>query len=152
MEIREIYVLCKERSKKLVFEFLDRFFPEREASSEDYPYPEYSDDPECVYDDCDELFEVLENNTEESYSVYWDSTNDGEVKNAMVFFTEDGGMIVGIAVECDDCGVWLKKLSEVVEGEYGYVSFDSPPPETRKDFIMYCKNSDQVKLMAGDVV
>lgn len=152
MELIEIYVLCKERTKRLVSKFLDELLPSREEMAEDYPYPEYSDEPECVYDASDELVQVLEENKSESYSVYWDNTGDGVVKNAMTFFTEDGCMIVGIAVPGDEVEHWLNELSEIVGGQYGYVGFDAPPPETREEFIQLCKESDQVRLIAGEVV
>ncbi|MFS1523877.1 hypothetical protein ACL7TT_07155 [Microbulbifer sp. 2304DJ12-6] len=152
MEIIEIYILCKNRSKKLVFEFLDKFLPNREASAEEYPYPEYVDQPEHVYSDVAELMAVLDSNEDESYSLYWDSTDNAKVKNAMVFYTVDGGLIVGIAVEDDHREAWLNKLSNLVGGEFGYVSFEMPPPETVQEFIEYSEKSDQVRLISGNIV
>ena len=152
MEIREIYVLCKERSEKLAIDFLNKLLPEREAVAENYPYPEYSDDPKYIYDDSEELIKVLERNENESYSLYWNDSSDGEVKSAMIFFTEDGGMIAGITIPYDDGDAWLSKLSDIVGGKYGYVSFDSPPPETRVEFIACCEKSDQIRLVGGEVV
>ncbi|WHI53283.1 hypothetical protein P3339_11180 [Microbulbifer sp. MLAF003] len=150
MELIEIYVLCKERTKKLVLRFLDELLPSREEVAEDYPYPEYSDEPECVYDTSDELLQVLEKDESASYSVYWDGTGNSVVKSAMSFFTEDGCMIAGITVPADGSESWLNKLSELVGGEYGYVGFDSPPPDTREEFIQMCKGSDQIRLVAGE--
>ncbi|WP_240220540.1 hypothetical protein [Rheinheimera hassiensis] len=152
MEIIEIYILCKERSKKLVLEFLDKLLPNRDTSAEDYPYPEYDDEPEHVYDDIYDLMVVLDDNKNESYSLYWGATDSAEVKNAMVFYTADGGLIAGIAVEDGDREAWLKRLSKLVGGKFGYVSFDSPPPETTQDFIAYCESSDQIRLVAGNVI
>ena len=151
METIEVYVLCKKRSQSLAVEFLDRFLPVRKASSTHYPFPEHSDNPEYVYDDSEALFKALEEHTEASYSVYWDNEVDGDVKNAMIFFTEDGGMVAGLAVACEAAGHWLIEVSEVVGGVYGYVSFDSPPPETQEAFVFHCKNSDQVKLIEGEL-
>jgi hypothetical protein len=154
MEIIEIYVLCKERTKKLVLEFLESVLPNRKEVAENYPYPEYADEYEHIYEDFETLLEALEINTRETYSLYWDSANHGEVRSAMVFFTEDGYMIAGITV-ADDTERrknWLNKLSRIVDGEYGYVSFDTPPPLTSREFIDYCEKSDQVRLISRSIV
>jgi len=152
MELVEIYVLCKDRSKALVLAFLEHFLPNREEVAEDYPYPEYADSPKHVYDDCEEILGVLEQDKNESYSLYWDDTSNGEVRSAMVFYTEDASMIAGVTVASGKEEAWLRKLSDCLGGGYGYVGFDAPPPETKAEFIDLCESTDQTRLIGGELV
>lgn len=149
MELVEIYVLCRDRSKSLIFEFLNRFLPNRKELSEDYPYPEYADDPIYVFDNSEKIIEKLEQDKYESYSLYWGNTDGGEVNSAMIFFTKDGGMIAGITVADGEEVSWFEKLSRLLGGEYGYVSFDQPPPERTSEFINFCIRTDQKRMISG---
>jgi hypothetical protein len=58
-------------------------------------------------------------------------------------------MIAGITVADGEEEKWLKKLSKSLGGEYGYVSFDQPPPETTSQFINVCIGTDQKRLIFG---
>ena len=152
MDLVEIYVLCKGRSQVLVLTFLEHFLPNREEVAEDYPYPEYADIPKHVYDDHKEIIGALEKDINKSYSLYWNDTSDGDIRSAMIFFTEDAGMIAGITVAAGEEGAWLKKLSDCLGGRYGYVGFDAPPPETKAEFIDFCKSTDQTRLIDGKLL
>lgn len=152
MELVEIYVLCKDRSKALALAFLEQFLPNRKAVAEDYPYPEYADEPKYVYDDYKEIAEVLEQDLNESYSLYWDNTSDGDIRSAMIFYTEDASMIAGITVAVGEEEAWLRKMSNFLRGGYGYIGFDAPPPETKLEFIDLCKGSDQPRIVEGELI
>ena len=152
MERIEIYVLSSERTSKLVCRFLELSAPERTEAAEDYPWPQYADDPKHVYDSSNELLRALERDSHEPYSVYWHVDGDGAVQTAMVFFTTDGCVIVGIAVLANAVAPWFEKMAKAVGGEYGYVDCEAPPPDTRDDFIRLCNASDQTRLIAGEVI
>lgn len=148
MDKIEIYVLCKERSKKLVLNFLDEFLPDRKEVNSEYPYPQYVGNAEN-FNDVDKLLNILEENKNESYSLYWENKTESELQNAMVFYTKDMGMIVGLVIEENECENIFKKLANFVDGDYGYITFESPPPENKSEFINICHNSDQMKLIDG---
>ncbi len=152
MQMLEIYVLCKERSKGVVIDFLENFLPNRKGITDDYPFPEYSSEPKHVYGQYEELIDVLEKFKDEAYSLYWDSTENGEIKSAMIFFNEDGSLIAGLVVHEHCAEILLTKLSNIVGGEYGFVNFDSPPPATSEEFIEFCRISDQIKLLEGEII
>jgi len=151
VETKEIYILSKDRTMSTAQIFLDSFLPERFSLTEEYPYPQYSDTPEIIFENRNELIQKLVTNSNEPYSLYWDVV-DSEVINGMIFFTKDGGMIVGLAVAQNKDEYFLKSISEAVGGEFGYISFDSPPPETQDEFITLCKDTDQAKLFLGKFI
>lgn len=147
METKEIYILCKERSQVIALQFLERFLPSRKPSALDYLYPQYNDNPEIVYRDCEQLIEKLERELNQPYSLYWDNVNDNPIRNAMLFFTADGNMISGLAVMGGEDKDWLEKISSVVGGNYGYVSFEEPPPDDTQEFIEICQTTVQSRLV-----
>lgn len=152
MNIVEIYMLCKSRSKEFAVAFLENFAPNREPCSDEYPYPEYEEPAKHVYDDVEELLGELENSKGESYSLYWNGIDMPKVKNAMLFYTEDGQMVAGLAVEQNSVEKLFSELALFSDAKYGYVSFDSPPPETKDEFVQYCRNSDQVRMVDGEML
>lgn len=147
----EIYVLCKDRSRKLALDFLDEFLPEREELVNEYSYPQYSDESKII-DDVNELMCILEEIGNESYSLYWRNVSNSDVETALVFYTEDMGMIVGVVVEEKNCEYILRKLSTFVNAEFGYITIESPPPNNRREFINLCRSSNTMKLIDGKVV
>lgn len=149
MELLEIYVLCRDRSKKQALDFLDEFLPKRRALAENFPFPEYVDDPEVVFQAPETLISLLEERRDESYALYWQNQADGPVHQAMIFFTEDGGMMVGVVVDESDSKFWLQRLGKAVSGTYGYVNFESPPPGNTEEFKAVCSGAHE-SLMGGD--
>lgn len=131
---------------------MDSFAENRTNTAEDFPFPEYVDEPDIIYTADTEVMTVLEKQPSESYSLYWDTTNESDIKNAMLFYTEDGELIAGFAVKDSDHEKWISKLAKVVNGAYGYVSFENVPPDTKDEFIELCNSSDQIKMIDGKVV
>ena len=152
MELVEIYVLCENRTQSLALKFLDGFAENRTNTAEDFPFPEYVDEPDIIYTKDTEVMAALEKQPSESYSLYWDTTSESAIKNAMLFYTEDGGLVAGVAVKDSDHEKWINKLAKVVNGAYGYVSFENVPPDTKGEFIELCNSSDQIKMVGGKVM
>ena len=149
----ELYVLSRSRSLKYALKFLDRFLPERSPVAEEYFFPEFSDEPIDIYQEDVEVITKLECEKKEGYSIYWDSKSDREISQAMLFFTTDGAMIVGLAVT--DTGVDVEKLlidmAQEVNGQYGYVTDEDCPPETEEEFMDICTKSTFMTLIAGAI-
>lgn len=148
----EIYVLCKNRSKESAISFLDQFLPNRKPCAQDYHYPQYVDEPEYIYEDSDPLLEALEKDTDSSYSLYWNTINNPEIRMGMLFFTKDGFMIAGLVIGMTNVEKWFEKLADQVSGKYGYAHSEGPPPDDSKVFIKYAKNSDFTRLVDGKVI
>lgn len=132
----EVYVLCSARSEDVIYSFLDKFASNRTATTDEYPIPENSDNPiDIVYSE-QEIFKKLVKDSNEPYAVYWNC--DFPIKTAMLFFTKDGSLIVGLAVYEPHVQSYYQQLLLSVEGVCGYMQNaqeESPPPNCKNDFI-----------------
>ncbi len=151
MEPKEIYILCHARSKLLANSFLEYFLPNRRAAATDYPVPELSGCPRLILTSAEELLEWLESEVNQTYSLYWNNLHENDPQMAMLFFTQDGGMIAGLVIHSDET-LWLKQVATHVGGRFGYVSFEEPPPDKMDIFVEYCKTTITTKLLEGQLV
>ncbi len=148
----EVYVLCKKRSKSVLDKFLNRFLPKRKEAAEEYSYPQYDENPEKVYKNLSDLLKIIEKETFADYSLYWNNITNCAPFTAMVFFTSDGGMIAGLAVNEEDGRLYLEQLRDFWNADYGYTIFESVPPDNAADFIKLCQNSQYLKLVEKKIV
>lgn len=135
----ELYALGEDRSAEAVLRFLDHFLPEREAIADEFTVPEFSDNPIEEFRTDRELIEYMGTHTSESYAVYWNDRVLGSFKQAMVFYTTDGKVIYGLAVENageDD----LQELTEFVRARYSRMGDEQRPPDVSTDFIAQCRS------------
>jgi hypothetical protein len=149
MDATEIYVLCRSRSKAIADGFLDAFGRSRTQAAEDYPYPEFTDAPEITYKTPSELIERLENDCNSSYSIYWDCHSANEPGQVMLFFTSDGRMIVGIGGPKSSIERELQRITTLVDGEYGYVTSGSCPPDSFDEFAEIATASTLPRVVEG---
>lgn len=99
----DIYVLSPNRSKVTVELFLSRFGKGMEASAADYPVPQFADNPIQVFTVPGELVDYLIQHPAEPYNLYYRNLGQKEsIRNAIVSFTNDGNMIVGLTVKVPD--------------------------------------------------
>ena len=152
METYEVYFLCPVRTKELGLEFLDCFLPVREDCADDYPYPEYTDSAKLVYDSIDELLGVLETDTSAEYSLYWRGGPGSNYAQAMLFFTNDGNLVVGLAVYGEPRERVFTEIAEFTKGAYGYVDFENVPALSKSGFMSRCNRSNGPKAMDGRFV
>jgi|GEM_PF-3449116 len=149
MDATEIYVLCRTRSKLIANVFLDSFGKSRTQVAEEYPYPEFADEPEITFKNPSELIDRLESDCDSSYSVYWDCHSADEPEQVMLFFTSDGRMIVGIGGPRNSIETELLKIIAIVDGEYGYVTSGSCPPDSCDEFAEIAKASTLPNVVEG---
>lgn len=148
----EVYVLCKQRSLSIAQYFLNKVVPNRKATQDEYSVPECSDRPlQCFREADDVLSHLIRNNTE-PYGLYWNNTGSDTPLQAFLFFTTDGAMIAGLAVNGDGLHA-LATLSRVVEGKFGYITLEDRPPDTASEFVRRCQDIPQhasgLKLLPG---
>lgn len=151
MDATEIYVLCRSRSKAVASRFLNAFGTSRKQVAEEYPYPEFADEPETTYMNPSDLIERLENDHDSSYSVYWDCHSEDEPDQVMIFFTSEGRMIVGIGGPTGSIESELEKIATLVGGEYGYVTSGSCPPDSRDEFVKIATASTLPCVVQGQL-
>lgn len=137
----DCYVFVEKRDGSLIDLFLNEFLPERKEAADDYLVPEYSDNPSHEFQSAPDLIEFLCDNKKETYAIYWNSKRDEDPSNAMVFFTEDGGMIFGLSCDADggNSKTYLQKMKNFLKSELGYIAFEEPPPGTKAEFLDYAE-------------
>ena len=142
----DCYCLVASRDATIGIAFLDKFLPDREASAVDYPVPRYVDAPQHVFTDPGELMLFLAKKLNEKYSIYWrniDSTN--VFGHGMLFYTDDGKMIVGVSVAGnypEDALVirCYKEVKKFLNSEMGCITIEEPPPLNAIEFKDFCSN------------
>jgi hypothetical protein len=149
MEWLEVYVLCESRSATAAHAFLKTFLPDRTPATDAYPIPELVDLPVEVIRSPDDLIMRLEIESCESYSLYWNSTSNRGPRQAMLFYSEDGAMVAGLVVRSSEVDEFLLKLAQTVNGRFGYISGDQPPPATSAGFIELCLESTLPCIVDG---
>lgn len=153
METFCIYSLCHVRSREVAVQFLNRFLPNRVAVADEYPFPEFADNPKSVFKDPFDVIELLESDVGETYALYWNnSADDPDLTSplqAMLFFLNDGKMIVGLAVSSQAPNQILKVVSDFVGADYAMVTGDEPPPEHSEEFKQLCKDGTLPRVVAG---
>lgn len=148
----ETYVLCGVRSAALAKHFLDAFLPLQISSRDEFPIPEYGTAPRHFFDSPELAIQALEQERHEAYGFYWHSQDPTCRNQAMLFFTEDEGMIVGFVSHDSDVVSVLQKMANTVGGEFGYVAKgDCRPPDTTHEFIQWCQKWEGTRLVDGKV-
>ncbi len=138
----DIYVIKKTRSKNLGVEFLERFLPHREESSDEYFYPQYADKKEIEFQNVELLMDFLENTPNAEYAVYWRNLDSNNInRHGMLFYTRDSYMIFGISrspKDFSDTKVEEKCLTEMknfLKTDEGYFTYEFPPEITHSEFV-----------------
>ena len=150
MSSDEVYVDCESRSKAIAMKFLDACAPERHAVAADYPFPEFADVPEVIYTTEEEIIDRLVAEQHCSYSLYWDC--GGSSEQVMLFFTKDGHMIAGLGGPKASHEEALTDLCNLVGGRFGYVTEETCPPETFRDFEYLSRNSSLPCIVEGQLL
>lgn len=134
----ELYALGRDRSIEAVRAFLDHFLPEREPYADDYPVPEGSDSPKLVFKTETEILRYLADHPGEPYALYW---NDGRASStqAMLFYTADGNIIFGLAVETASPSESLGHLAAFLGAEFSMLGSEARPPSATAEFIALCQ-------------
>ncbi len=128
----DLYVLSPARSAAMAERFLDTFAPRREQSAAEYEFPEYSDKPLVIVKSAREAIRYCEDHLGEAHRISFRNLGEGPA-HAMLFFTPDGGLILGLSVvEYED--EWFGRLTEVAGSTVGYIAFETPPPATAAEF------------------
>jgi len=150
----DLYVLAPERSEKVAQRFLETWLTGSVESASDYEFPQYSNEPSARYRSAAALIAKLIEQPHEPHAIYWQNPTDERVANGMLFFTSDGGMIVGLTIRTDDqaeAADFLLRLAATVNGQFGYMAFEQPPPDTIREFMAAVERSPWPRIVNGSV-
>ncbi len=129
----DVYALATTRTTDVAERFLAHFAPEREESADDYTIPQFGDSPSHVFDRANEVIAYCVSHVTEPQSIYWRCLRDSDPAHAMVFFTTDGALLLGLAVVTDE-DQWLKDLQAFAGSNVGCVLFEEAPPDSAEEF------------------
>lgn len=131
----DVYLLANERSEDVVYRFLDHFAPDREESQEDYGFPQYADVKTLVLRTAREaITHCCCKDRSAAQSIYWRRTGPGDPAHAMVFFTTDEHLILGLSTSERAAPDFLKQLKKHTRSRVGLILGESPPPDTAAEF------------------
>jgi hypothetical protein len=137
--LTDLYVLAAERSSLFIERFLARFLPDRETSSVEYEIPQYSDLPDLIFSQADDLILYCIAHPQCTQVVYWRNRNiDGELQSPHVFFLGDGGMILGLSTSLentDEQSQILAEMREIARSHCSLITTEQPPPNSRSEFL-----------------
>lgn len=129
----DVYVLSPHRSAKTAKSFLDTFLPIREPSAEEYHFPELSGQEPLTFVSASDAIHHCATHSGAVQAFYFRNLELNPT-HAMLFFTADAGLILGLSVtEGQEAGT-LDQLKKFAGATTGIIEFESPPPETVEEF------------------
>jgi hypothetical protein len=131
----DIYVLAESRTEAAVSAFLTHFAPEREQSADEYLIPQRT------LHTASEVIAYCCSHPSEAQSIYWRRIGDGDPAHVMAFFTSDARLIFGLSVSEDAAERFFAELRRHAHSDIGYITFESPPPETAAEFCQIAHES-----------
>ena len=138
---QEIYALAVDRKASTAEAFLEEFLPKRVAVADDYPVPAFSEHPTALFATAQQLMTYLELNPDEPYGIYWNATSGhSSNRQAMLFYTVDGCLIFGIAVQHNEAEIQLDRLVSYSGSGIGMFGSEERPPETACEFRVLARH------------
>lgn len=129
----DVYVLSQERSAKAAYGFLAVFAPHGVESAENYCFPEYADEYDIVFSTATEAIQYCGAHPTAAHRFYFRNPS-GSPAHAMLFFTSDSGLILGLSVVEGEEDLMFNRLKQHAGSTIGYITFESPPTETVAEF------------------
>lgn len=158
----DIYVLAPERSAEAALRFLNAVTPDREPAADEYQFPEDAEASDATFRDPADAIRYAAGRPGERQRLYFRNVATVGPAHAMVFFTGDGGMVLGVSVmarqedphrEAAEIADWLDRLRTVSGAVAGYALYESPPPcGTAAEFVGGLAVALPPKLVGGRLV
>lgn len=158
----DIYVLAPERTTASARRFLEDLLPNRKPARAEYQFPEHAEQPNVIFDDPFEAIHYACAHLDQAQTIYFSNTASGDPAHALVFFTSDGGMVLGISVralqeeparQSIEVADWLDRLRWATGAKIGYALYESPPAcETVHEFKECLAVAWPPKLVDGCLV
>jgi hypothetical protein len=148
-ELADIYILTDHRSPDMIERFLNAYLPNRKEAAEDYIIPYLtSDNPKYIFNTAQEVISYCCNNLYEEHAIYWNnSSSDEQPHSAMVFFTQDRKLILGLSTYDEDLAVeYLNQLKDLSKTQVGYITIENPPSLNSKEFAKTAKQWESNNL------
>lgn len=140
----ESYYLVNNRKSNVIFNFIGNYSIVKKELADEYPVPQYSNFTERIFLSDEELLTFLEANPNYEYSIYWENENkELIIKQFSVHFTDDGKMIVGVAIVGNELNSkesvkLFEEIKKYLNSSIACITSEEPPPTNSTEFSNFC--------------
>lgn len=140
----ESYYLINSRKSKIILNFIETFSIVKKEIADEYLVPQNSNFTERTFYSDEELLSFLEANQNYDYDIYWENEHTKSViKQFSVHFTDDGKMIIGVAVvgnelNSKDTVKLFKEIKNYLNSSIACITSEEPPPTNSVEFADFC--------------
>jgi hypothetical protein len=141
----DCYVLSHQRSRSFITSFLDTFLPNRQEATSRYEIPQFSESPDFLFTNADELITYLEQHPNELHAIYWLNKDASPLRGAMCIFTSDGQVILGLYCETLRPDIrneqfYLERLMAFCNSTDGLIEYEQPAAQDTLEFLQRVKH------------
>lgn len=140
----ESYYLISNRMSRVIYDFIEKYSIMQRELADEYSVPQYSGFIERTFYSDKELLLFLEANPIYDYNIYWENENmESVIKQFSVHFTDDGKMILGVAiVENKPRSInslkLFKEIKNYLNSTIACITSEEPPPTNSIEFVRFC--------------
>jgi hypothetical protein len=144
MKIDDIYILVDKFSNEKVYFFINKYLSGLEPLSQYYEYPPYSGKTEFETENYQEMLVFILKVRGRYFRFYFKNpSNDMAVKFGMIFFNEDGSLILGLSISSDYIVEYENKMKEDFNSQYIMIVNEISPPNNSSEFKQWI---DQIQI------
>jgi len=140
----ESYYLVNSRESKVILNFIGNHSIVKKELADEYPVPQYSNFTERTFLSDEELLTFLEANPNYDYSIYWENENkESVIKQISIHFTDDGKMIVGVAIIGNELNSkesvkLFEEIKKYLNSSIACITSEESPPTNSSEFSNFC--------------
>lgn len=141
----ESYYLVNNRESKIILNFIRNYYILKKELADEYPVPQNSNSIEKTFHSDEKLLTFLEINQNYDYDIYWENERmESIIKQFSIHFTDDGKMIVGVAIlgnelNSKDSVKLFKEIKNYLNSSIACITSEEPPPTNSIEFTKFCK-------------
>lgn len=129
----DCYVLSDKRTTEFIYQFLDRFIPNRKESAGAYEVGQYDEGTFPTFKSVQDTIAYLVDHPTLKHSLYWENPDAADLRGIELFFTDDAHVIMGIYCETKYPNTEIenqlfKALQDFCGSKEGYIAYETPPP------------------------
>ena len=142
----DCYVISANRTKTFISIFLTHLFQTAKKVRRVMSSLNMEKDTQQIFNSAEDIIDFLIEKPTEEYSIYWRNIEISDLRHIMCFFTNDGNVIFGISTETKYSNTEIedavfKRMQDFLGSNEGYITYESPPPRNRSEFLELVKSN-----------
>jgi hypothetical protein len=133
----DCYTLVDRRDAQTALAFLNTFLPRRRSLYAEHHLPRDAEVAEVALPSDERAMRYLEAHPDQVHTIYTVAEGSAQLNYAMVGYTRDGKMTLGVSCEESQPEVaaeYLRKLQAFAGTSDGYCDVEKAPPETVEEY------------------